>query len=257
MEKRLKPNSVDLILTSPFYNTNKKAGKSRTLENTSVKDGQYDYVRYDSFVDNYTEDEYNDFTVKLFRGFDRVLIHDGCVLYNINYGAENTEGMFRAVYAVIENTPFTIADVIGWKKRTAIPNSTSKNRLTRIWEFVFVFCRRKEFKTFKCNKKITSHRKTGQAAYENIPNYIEAKNNDGACELNKATFSTELVDKLLAIYATDSKTTVYDPFMGTGTTAVSCQKLGYDCYGSELSAKQVAYAYKRLNSDWLDDLLAR
>lgn len=255
MEKRLHPGEVDIVLTSPFYNTNKKAGAHRTLQNTTVKDGQYNYVRYDSFVDNYTEDEYNDFTVKLFKGFDRVLAPDGCVLYNINYGAENTEGMFRAVYAVLEHTPFTIADVIGWKKRTAIPNSTSKNRLTRLWEFVFVFCRRSEFRTFNCNKRVTSYRKTGQPAYENIPNYIEARNNDGACELNKATFSTELVEKLLAIYATKENTVVYDPFMGTGTTAVACQKLGYDCYGSELSKKQVEYAYHRLDTSWLDALL--
>ena len=61
----------DIILTSPFYNTNKKAGKSRTLENTSVKEGQYDYVRYDTHIDNMTNDEYCDFTERLFCEFDR------------------------------------------------------------------------------------------------------------------------------------------------------------------------------------------
>ena len=37
--KRLDDGCIDIILTSPFYNTNKKAGKSRTLANTSVKNG--------------------------------------------------------------------------------------------------------------------------------------------------------------------------------------------------------------------------
>lgn len=252
---------VDVILTSPFYNTNKKAGKNRTLENTDVANGQYDYVRYDAHVDNMTDDEYSDFTTRLFVEFDRILCKDGCVLYNINYGAENTEGMFKAINAIITQTPFTIADVIVWKKSNAFPNSTSSNRLTRIWEFVFVFCRKTEMKTFSCNKQIKSYRKTGQAAYENVFNYIEAKNNDGRCPYNKATYSTELCEKLLLLYAKDGAK-VYDPFIGSGTTAVACKNLGFDCIGSEISANQVHFARDRLGLNneksefaWLDKLL--
>lgn len=237
---------IDVILTSPFYNTNKKAGKSRTLKNTSVKVGQYDYVRYDTHVDNMTDDEYCDFTEKLFWEFDRILKLNGCILYNLGYGAENTEGLFKTVNTIITKTPFTIADVIVWKKSNAFPNSCSPNRLTRIWEFVFVFCRKVEAHTFKCNKKIKSYRKTGQAAYENIYNFIEAKNNDGSCPLNKATFSSELCEKLLRIYAPRPDSWIYDPFMGTGTTGVACKKMGLHCIGSEISEAQCEYARKRI-----------
>ena len=259
--QKLPPKSIDVVLTSPFYNTNKKAGKARTLENTSVADGQYDYVRYDTHVDNMTDKEYCDFTVELFKGFDRVLASNGSVLYNICYGAENTAGMFQAVTAVVAQTDFTIADVIVWKKSNALPNSCSPNRLTRIWEFVFVFCRKSELKTFRCNKRVTSLRKTGQKAYGNVSNFIEAKNNDETCPFNKATFSTDLCKKLLALYAVGDTVTVYDPFMGSGTTAVACQELGYDCYGSEISENQVKWATERLarngksRSKWLDELL--
>ena len=236
----------DVILTSPFYNTNKKAGKRRTLENTSVKDGQYDYVRYDTHVDNMTNQEYCDFTERLFLEFDRVLNLNGVVLYNICYGSENTEGMFLAINTVLTKTPFTLADVIVWKKKTALPNSCSPNKLTRIWEFVFVFCRKTETKTFNCNKEITSYRKTGQPAYENVYNFIEAKNNDGSCPFNKATFSTDLVEQLLNRYAVFEDTWVYDPFMGSGTTAVTCKKMGFNCIGSEISENQVKWANERL-----------
>lgn len=151
--RKMEDGKINIVLTSPFYNTNKKAGNNRTLGNTKVREGQYDYVRYDSFVDNMTNDEYSDFTRRLFLEFDRILAPNGCILYNINYGAENTDGMFRAVNEIISQTPFTIADVIVWKKASAMPNSCSSNRLTRIWEFVFVFCRRTEMKTFSCNKQ--------------------------------------------------------------------------------------------------------
>lgn len=261
--RNLPDSSVDIILTSPPYNTNKKAGKARTLENTTVNEGQYNYVRYDGYVDNLSEEEYTSFTRDLFVAFDRVLCKNGCVLYNINYGAENTEGMFRAIYAVISDTPFSIADVIVWKKSNALPNSCSSNRLTRIWEFVFVLCRRTELKTFSSAKKVKSYRKTGQAMYENVFNFIEAKNNDGACPYNKATYSSELCEKLLNIYAKEG-VTVYDPFMGSGTTAVACKRLGLNCIGSELSEKQVQFANERLTeieeeprdlNGWLDELL--
>lgn len=211
--------------------------------------GEYNYVRYDTHVDNMTDEEYCDFTVDLFNGFDRVLADDGSVLYNICYGAENTAGMFMAVNDIITRTSFTIADVIVWKKKSAFPNSTSSNRLTRIWEFVFVFCRKCELKTFKCNKKVTSLRATGQKAYENVFNFIEAENNDEECPYNKATYSTELCEKLLSIYAVGDHVTVYDPFMGSGTTAVACNKMGFDCYGSEISEKQVAWANDRLQRE--------
>ena len=248
---------VDIILTSPPYNTNKKAGKSHTLTNTKVQEEHYQYVRYDAFVDNFTNEEYMDFTRKLFCTFDTVLKPDGCVLYNLSYGAENTDGMFQAVNAVICDTPFTIADVIVWKKSNALPNSTSKNRLTRIWEFVFVFCRKTELKTFSMNKQIKSYRKTGQPAYENIINLIEARNNDGTCPLNKATYSSELCEKLLSLYAR-KEATVYDPFIGSGTTAVACMRLNLNCIGSEISQAQCEYAKDRLvktRSEWLDKLL--
>lgn len=58
----MRQSSIDVILTSPFYNTNKKAGNNRTLENTKVLDGQYNYVRYDTHIDNMTNDEYCKFT---------------------------------------------------------------------------------------------------------------------------------------------------------------------------------------------------
>ena len=241
----MKDKSISLVLTSPFYNTNKKAGSSRTLGNTKVKEGQYDYVRYDAHIDNMTNEEYNDYTVKLFNEFDRIIAKNGCVLYNISYGAENTNGMFEAVNAIITKTNFSIADVISWKKSSAFPNSCSSNRLTRIVEFIFVFCRKDEMKTFHMNKKVVSRRKTGQKMYENIFNFIEARNNDGSCPYNKATFSSELCERLLTLYAPDGGT-VYDPFMGSGTTAVACERLWLDCIGSEISTNQVKYSVERL-----------
>lgn len=238
-----------VILTSPFYNTNKKQGAKRTLENTSISG--YSYLRYDTHVDNMSDDEYNDFTVNLFNEFDRILNLNGVVLYNISYGNNNRDGMFKAINAIITRTPFTIGDVIVWKKSNALPNNCSPNKLTRITEFVFVFCRKNEVDTYYCNKPIVSVRATGQKSYGNVFNFVEAKNNDGSCPYNKATYSSELCEKLLSIYAPENAV-VYDPFMGSGTTAVACARMGFECYGSEISANQVKFAQNRLNEEFGD-----
>lgn len=202
--------------------------------------------RYDSYNDNMTNEEYCLWTKKLFNSFEKILKPNGKILYNISYGGENNECMWLAIADIILNTNFTIADTIIWKKKSAFPNNVSPNKLTRITEYVFVFCRKDEYKTFNTNKQIKSIGKNGQKFYENIFNFIEAKNNDGTCKLNKATYSTDLCNQLLSIY-TPQNSNVYDPFMGTGTTAVACKEMNMDwCFGSELSEAQIKYSKKRL-----------
>lgn len=228
---------VDLVLTSPPYNTSRKGS---SLDNACVN------VRYDEFDDCRSDDEYRLWTLSIFNGFDDVLSENGCILYNLSYSSENTHLMWLVISDIIQKTKFTIADCIVWKKKSASPNSCSPNKLTRICEFVFVICRKNEFYTFSSNKKVTSTRDTGQLAYENIFNFINAANNDGSCDIHKATYSTELCFKLLDIYA-KNRVLVYDPFMGTGTTAIACIKKKLYYVGSELSSRYVEYAKNRID----------
>jgi DNA modification methylase len=110
-----------------------------------------------------------------------------------------------------------------------------------------VFCRKSEYDTYNCNKEVSQTSKSGQVFYRNYFNFIEAKNNDGACNLNKATYSTDLCLQLLGLYISNNgDKTIYDPFMGTGTTAVACVQLGFNCIGSELSTDQVQYSLNRM-----------
>ena len=95
------------------------------------------------------------------------------------------------------------------------------------------------------NKEILSVRPNGIKQYTTYYNYVEAKNNDGSNKLNKATYSSELCEKLLSMYCTENGL-VYDPFNGTGTTGVAALRLGYKYIGSELSADQCDFSINRL-----------
>ena len=228
---------VDLILTSPPYNTCRGSNDKNAL---STYQG-----RYDVYSESLSNDNYDKFTSDLFNGFDSILTENGVVIYNISYGNENPTQMWTCIADVCKNTNFTIAEAIVWKKKSALPNNTSCNKLTRICEFVFVLCRKDEYMTFNCNKQVVSTRSSGQKMYENIFNLVVAPNNDGACEINKAAYSSELCEKLLSLYAPNNAI-VYDPFMGTGTTAVACKRIGLRYIGSEISPKQCEYANNRL-----------
>lgn len=243
MEKMINNEfKVDLILTSPPYNTVRDGG---ITSEKSRKDG---YGRYDEYYDTKTETEYINWTLQLFGLFNKVLEKNGVVIYNLSYGRENTELMWRVVYNIIENSPFTIGDNIIWKKKTAMPHPASFNKLTRICEYIYIFCRKTEFETYNQNLKVNKIGKNGQKYYIPQQNWIEADNNDGANKLNKATFSTELVSQLLDMYVIDKNSIVYDCFMGTGTTANACRSKGINYVGSEISYPQVEYSKNRLKS---------
>lgn len=233
---------VDMVITSPPYNTNKKQGRTRTLLNT---DGEgYPWVRYDTVQDSMSNPEYCDFLASFMVDMDCIVEENGVVLVNLSYGNENPDGIWQAVSSVIEGTEWTVADCIVWRKRNAMPNNCSPNRATRICEFVFVFVRKDELATFHANKSVKSVRKTGQKSFTTFTNYVEAANNDGRCPYNKATFSSDLVSQLVSLYSRGG--VVYDPFVGSGTTLAACEAMGIDSIGSEISDKQCEWAADRV-----------
>lgn len=231
-------NCIDAIVTSPPYNTSRK-GSSLSAACANI--------RYDDFNDCKTDDEYIAWTVDIFKGYDKILKQNGVILYNLSYSSENTHLMWLVVAEIIKQTNFIVADNIIWKKQVATPNSVSPNKLTRICEYVFVICRKDELQTFTCNKEVSSAMKTGQLAYKNYLNFIEAKNNDGSNDIHKATYSSELVRKLLLLYVKRGGV-VYDSFMGTGTTAIACMIEGISYVGSEISNRYVVAATKRIDA---------
>ena len=70
-------HSIDIVLTSPPYNTSR----------TSSKEDPYSF-RYDSYNDGLTDEEYTDFICKCFEGYDRILKKNGSVLFNVSYSSK-------------------------------------------------------------------------------------------------------------------------------------------------------------------------
>jgi site-specific DNA-methyltransferase (adenine-specific)/modification methylase len=76
-------------------------------------------------------------------------------------------------------------------------------------------------------------------------NVIRVKRGKKETLINGAVFPEKLVAKLINAFSNENDL-VYDPFMGSGTTAVVCEKLNRKWIGSELIKEQHKQSEKRL-----------
>lgn len=222
---------VDKVITSPPYNT--------------MRNGRDD-VGYDLYQDSIDNEVYIEWIVNIFNLYEQMLNPNGCIMWNMSYGTENPNCMNLTIAEIIKRTNWTLADIIVWKKATATPNNVSSNKLTRICEFIYVFCRKSEYRTFTSNKKQIDVSTTGTKIYENVFNFICCPNNDESTDLNKATFSTNMVNQLIDMYVLPTDV-VLDNFNGTGTTMNACEQRNRKGIYIELSEAQCEYAKNRIN----------
>lgn len=239
---------IDYVLTSPPYNISKGGSKNKSSFNSRND-------MYTHYNDRKNWDEYGKMLYSIFKGCLEVLNDNGVFIINMSYANTNVNvtasDMLRTILKVADKLDMKIADIITWKKTSVLPNNGS-NKCTRICEYIFILVRAKEFVTFKANKNVKSVNKKNktQCYYDSIFNFVEAKNNDGKNPYNNATYSTELVQKLLSMYVKDNNV-VYDPFGGTGTTSNGCilENRNITSIMSELDIEQCKYAYNRIKKE--------
>lgn len=234
MNRIINDNSIDCVLTSPPYNMTKRRG------------GISDSGRYDIYNDWLSQDEYISFSVKLFKELDRIVKHNGVVIYNLSYSKENGILPYLVISEIYHQTKWTVVDTLIWEKNSAIPSPADKRHYTRKCETIFIFARKTEKETFNRYPEVSSIGSNGQTYYHTYNNIIRARNNDASThKLNQATYSTDLCIQLLSLYA-KPEDVIYDPFMGTGTTGNACKLIGLNYIGSEISQPQCEYAEKRI-----------
>jgi DNA modification methylase len=216
---------IDYVLTSPPYNMR---GHEKEMYNNAK-----------TFRDNMTNEEYRDWIVSLFHRYEKLLNEAGVVIFNLNYMSSkqnNAINLFKIIVEIEEKTEFTLIDQVCWKKDTAM--ALTEARLSRVWENVWIFIRKKDWSSFhqKFKKHLTGKR-----------NFVEAPNNDGSVDLNKATFSSSMVEQLLTIYNAQKESVVLDNFMGTHTTAIGCEKVGCSWIGIEIDHETFIHGVDRVN----------
>lgn len=224
--KKMKDASIDLVITSPPYNMNLRISKGRYHSRQIVKEIS---TKYTEFSDNLPLEEYNLLHTNILRELLRV---SDLVFYNIQI----VTGSKRSIFKMIGEFSDYLKDIIVWDKGHGQP-AMQKQVLNKRTELILVF-----ENDYPVSRQF---RKRGQFARGTLDDLWEIKRERSKGENHGAVFPQELVATILENFSKEGDI-VYDPFMGTGTTAVVAKQLKRKFIGSEISQKYIDIAKKRL-----------
>lgn len=215
VEKLMAGQKADFVFTSPPYNGNTELNSHKTVNGKRVYSSSKLYVNNE--LDNKSSEEYIRFNSLIFDIFKHAVKADGNIFYNINYNAKSRSEWVSIVAAAIY-LGFSLLETIVWKK-TGMPNPAPQV-MTRSWEFIFLFNSSGRYRT---NKQYSEYSQ----------NFWEISNSGAQQETHKACFPVALPEKAIE-QTTAPGDLVYEPFGGSGSTLIACEKTGRKCFMMEL-----------------------
>ena len=213
--KIMEDKSVDLALTDPPYNT----GMSPKKSNGSTWLSHF-------FDDDYTEEEYQQLVNNCSKEFFRVLKNDSSSYIYINW-----KEYPRWFYAA-KNNGFKIKACIVWDKVIHGLGSQYKYR----HEFI-IFVN-------KGKPEIKQPKELGKF-YTDIWRIQRINYTDKQHDTQKVLS----VEEVPILHGSNKNDIIFDPFLGSGTTAVACEKLGRRWIGVEISEKYCEISAKRIANE--------
>jgi site-specific DNA-methyltransferase (adenine-specific)/modification methylase len=223
--KKMEDGSVDAVITSPPYNMNLRIRNGKYCSRQIVKELS---TKYSNFDDNLPIDEYYELHLNILKELLRV---SGMVFYNIQI----VTGSKRAIFKIIGELSDYLKDIVIWDKGHGQP-AMAERVMNRRTELVLIFDKNnaisRQFE--KCN----FNRGT-------LDDLWLIKRGKKVSSEHGAVFPEELVSTILDNF-TNEGDVIYDPFMGTGSTAVVCKKLKRKFIGSEISKEYMKVINERL-----------
>lgn len=239
--RKMPDNFIDLVITSPPYS---------------------DMRKYNGFSFDFE---------KIAKEMLRVLKDGGVVMWNVGdkteNGSKSLEPFKQAIY--FKEIGYNINDVMIWQKSNPLPQ-VYQPRYNQVFEYMFILSKGKP-KTFnpimvdcKCAGQIydsTVKNMGGESGRthktfninqkkikENIWQIPVAQNKTN----HPAVFPQKLAEDHIISWSNEGDL-VYDPFMGSGTTALAAIELGRNWIGSEISSEYTELANKRIEYKYLSE----
>ena len=231
--RKIPNNTFDLIFADPPYNL--QIGKKLTRPDNSKVNGVND--DWDNFK-NFSE--YDNFCKKWLAECRRVLKENGSIWVIGTY-----HNIFRLGYH-IQNMDYWILNDVIWRKNNPMPNFKG-TRFTNAHETLIWAAKSKKskytfnYQSLKCLNDDLQMRSDWMLPICNGKERIK-KN-------GKKIHSTQKPESLLhriLLAASNKGDLIFDPFLGTGTTAVVAKKLGRNYFGIEKEKKYFNSIKKRL-----------
>lgn len=214
---------ASLIFSSPPYNMGKDM--------------------YKTYSDNLPSDEYVNFNIKVIENWGQYL--QGFLFWNISYNRNSRKEFLEIAYKVSKLSNLHFLELICWNKKYAMA-VTDKNFMIRSYEDIFVY----ENESREDDPDYMMLMKNNDKFYRKIQgvrlnNYWELTTPmNTQIKMNKACYPVGLPVKGIII-TTEENQIVSDPFLGSGTTLIACEKTNRINYGMELDNLQCDVVLQR------------
>jgi modification methylase len=218
--RKIPDESIDLVVTSPPYNLKNssgngmKDGRGGKWSNAALLDG------YSHHNDCMPHDEYTEWQRACLTEMFRIIPEDGAIFYNHKWRVQ--KGLLQDRQDIVKTFP--VRQIIIWRRKGGI--NFNPGYFLPTYEVIYLIAKPK----FKLTKGANAHGDVWEFAQE-------FKNS------HPAPFPKDLIDRVISSTNAGS---VLDPFMGSGTTAISARCLDKDFYGIEISEQYCELAKHRL-----------
>lgn len=226
---KIEDNSVDVIVTSPPYNKNIYAPKTGDSKSWGALRGRQ--IAYDTYDDAMLPEEYEAWQKKVISECLRILKPTGSLFYNHkDILVHNKVVAPKWVY------DFPLHQQIIWNRGSSLANDP--HYFQPITEYIYWIV--KDTEKFYFDKDKSFYR---QSVWNiDVGKIIKEKND------HPAPFPKILTCNCIVTCCPENGI-VYDPFMGSGTTALGAIQYKMNYIGSEISQKYVEMAEKRIKNE--------
>ena len=209
--KTFEDNSVDHVFTSPPYNVGRKREGKSTQR-----------AKYEFFEDN--NGEYFVWCVEIINELLRIT--KGHIFWNIQPNWTNK----KDVYLLMGYYSDKLLQNFIWTKEFFTPAS-SQYAISNAVEYILVIS---NLNRVKGNKKFNK-------------NHIHTTKRPAGSEDHNAVMNTEVADFIIENFTKEDQV-ILDPFMGLGTTGISCKKFNRQFIGIELVQEYLNASFVRIKN---------
>lgn len=222
MMKFIPNGAVDLIVTSPPYNLKNstgngmKDGRGGKWANAALQKG------YSHHNDCMPHDEYVTWQRECLFEMLRIIPEDGAIFYNHKWRVQ--DGLLQDRQDIVSGFP--VRQIIIWRRKGGF--NFNAGYFVPTYEVIYLIAKPK----FKLAPKANG--------YGDVWEFTQEMNNE-----HPAAFPVDLIDRVIS--STNAKV-VLDPFMGSGTTAISAINHDRSYIGIEISPSYCEMAEKRIKN---------
>jgi len=214
---KMQNSSIDYILTSPPYNV-----KTECI------------AKYKDFKDGYSQEQYFEQQKQLITEMLRVTKNH--IFYNIQMLSGNKIALHKLIGYFADN----IKEVIIWRKGFGEP-AISEKVFNSAFEYIIVFSNNEP------NKRYFNDANFKRGTQSNIFEILNSHSNPFA-QQHKAIMPLDIPRYFMINFGKENDIW-YDPYLGTGTTAIAAIMEKRNYLGSEISKEYFELATKRINNE--------